>query len=249
MSNKSGKKNKLMDRLLTIVLILCGVVILGMVIMIPKQKHDEEVAANATPTPTVAPTATPFVDPEYIATYQCMISEGSGEGTEGASNFVLELDYLNKTFKRLLNSDDKTSDVAKGTFSLKDGYIETVSSKGATNKLVRDGKYLVTENALYEGDVPEGKTFDLTATTKNEDAEVHMKFKKNGIFSVHVVSYESQADGSDTKTDDTGKYYRKGNFIYRTKKDGTELMPIYIYQGRLCTNYYKAKDKGSKVTE
>ena len=64
-------------------------------------------------------------------------------------------------------------------------------------------------------------------------------FKKDGTFTQNIVRYSAGLDGSDTEDAMSGTYEKKGKFIKRKKDDGTESMPLYIYNGQLCTSYYK----------
>ena len=57
------------------------------------------------------------------------------------------------------------------------------------------------------------------------------------------MRYKANLDGSDTDNAAAGTYKRKDRFIYRTKDDGSKMMPLYIYKDRMCTSYYKLEKK------
>ena len=136
------------------------------------------------------------------------------------------------------------SEIDHGTYERTQEAIETVDKNNTKNKLYFMDSYLISENALFEGEVPKGKKFKMTFTNEAEgESKVVLKFKKDGTYTQNVVRYAASLDGSDTQNASEGTYERKGDWIYRKKDDGTEMMPLMIYKGQLCTSYYKLESK------
>ncbi|MBO5488466.1 MAG: hypothetical protein J5972_01015 [Eubacterium sp.] len=242
-----SKKNTVMDRLMTIVLVAFAVVILvviGSIAYETKQEQNESEKKNTTTTAAVS--EEPAVDEKYITRYSCKISEGVDEESTGSS-FYLELYENNGTYKIFLNADSQKSNLNSGTFLRKEGYIELTDKEGEVSKLYEENEYLITDIAIYEGKVPNTKTFNKTYVSEaTGENKVEMKFKKNGKFSQQIIRYGASLDGTDTSDEAEGTYKRNGNFIERTKSDGTKMMPLYLYHDQICTSYYKLEKKGMK---
>lgn len=246
--SKRKKKRSIMDIATTIILIVCVIGFVGMVVSIVytknKDKNDSTQTAQATATGSAA-TEEPKVDEKYITRYGCVISEGT-QSDESGSAFYLELNEKDKTYKRLLNAGKESSELSRGTFTRTKEGIETVDKDNNKDLFYFEGDYLISRQALYQGKVPDQTTFNKTFVNEVEgDNKVKIQFKKNGKFAQSIVRYKANLDGSDTDNAAAGTYKRKGKFIYRTKDDGSKMMPLYIYKDRMCTSYYKLEKKAT----
>lgn len=248
--SKRKKKRSIMDIATTIILIVCAIGFVGMVVSIVytknKDKNDSTQTAQATATATgSAATEEPKVDEKYITRYGCVISDGT-QSDESGSAFYLELNEKDKTYKRLLNAGKESSELSRGTFTRTKEGIETVDKDNNKDLFYFEGDYLISRQALYQGKVPDQTTFNKTFVNEVEgDNKVKIQFKKNGKFVQSIVRYKANLDGSDTDNAAAGTYKRKGKFIYRTKDDGSKMMPLYIYKDRMCTSYYKLEKKAT----
>lgn len=249
----SRKKGKWMDRGMGILLILFVVGIVFVVVSIVsdtmRKKNAEENTASSS---AIAATGSPEtkeeekeVDEKYITRYSCVISAGN-ESEDSGSIFYLELNEKDQTYKEYLKAGSTKSELNHGTFTRTDESIETVNSEKAANTLYMDGEYLISKNALYDGEVPDKKTFKKTFVTEVEgESKIELKFNKNGSFIQNVVRDSAGLDGSDTSDTAEGTYVRKGKFIKRTNDNGEKMMSLYVYKGKLCSKYYKLEKKSS----
>lgn len=242
--SKNRKNGKLLDMGMTIVLLafVIGVVVMVIAIVATNRKNEEnELAASATATPEVTsePTAAPMKNEAGITRYSSVIAEKSKDENSGSA-FYLEFNEKEGTYEELLNAGSSSSVLNHGTFEKQKDGIKTVNKDKKENMLYYDGKYLISANSLYEGTVPEAKTFDKTYVNEvDKESKVEIVFKKDGTFTQNIVRYSAGLDGSDTEDAMSGTYEKKGKFIKRKKDDGTESMPLYVYKGQLCTSYYK----------
>ena len=85
---------------------------------------------------------------------------------------------------------------------------------------------------LYEGEIPDGDTFDATCTFKNSNNVVYsITFKADGTY--------VQDDNGDVSE---GTYTRDGDWIKRESSSGTSVGIDYlIYSGRITNSYYIKK--------
>ncbi len=249
--SKNRKKGKLLDLGMTIVLIAFAVGIVVMIVAIIRTnvvKKAEEEAASATEAPAVTaePTSTPVKNEEDITRYNCIIAE-KGEDENSGSAFCLEFNERTGTYEELLNAGSSSSVLSHGTFEKLEKGIKTVNKDKKENMLYYDGKYLVSGNGLYDGKVPNQKVFDKTFTNVVDgESKVEIVFKKDGTFTQNIVRYSAGLDGSDTEDAMSGTYEKDGKLIKRKKDDGTEAMPLYVYQKQLCTKYYKLEKEAEQ---
>ncbi len=101
--------------------------------------------------------------------------------------------------------------------------------------LVRDNKYLIPKNFIYEGTIPDGDTFDAECVLKDSSGtEYTVRFKKDGSFTYTAKGSSEDDDGSGT----TGTYEREGDFLHRSNTDGVPMADYYIYDGKLAGFVY-----------
>lgn len=241
--NRRTKHGKWVDKGTTVVLtgFAVGIVLLAFFMItgsLSSTKKNETADISAeTVSPAAVETEEP-VDEADITRYTCVISE-EGTDTDG-SEFSLELNKKNGTYKEYLNAGTSSSELDSGTFTKEKKHIRTTDKKGNENLLLYDGRYLISNNALYTGKVPKARTFNKTFTHEVEGvSKIEIKFKKNGTFTQRILRYSGESD-SDGKSDTiTGTYEHHGKFIKRNRESGEKLMPLYVYEDRLCASYYK----------
>lgn len=243
----SGKKGKLLDRIMTVVLILFAVGVIATIAAVVIQKMPKKTVEKKTETASgSAAEEEEEVDEKYITRYSCVISEGN-ESEDSGSIFYLELNEKDGTYKEYLKAGSEKSEINSGTFTRTEDAIETVNKDKKKNTLYYEGKYLISKNAIYDGEVPETKTFKRTFVSEvSDESKVEIKFKKDGTFTQNIVRYSANLDGSDTTNAAEGTYKRKGNFIERKKSDGEKMLSLYVYKNQLCTSYYKLESEATE---
>ena len=185
------------------------------------------------------------MDEKYITRYTQVISNDTKDN-KGGSIFYLELNENDGSYKHFLKAGDEKNELNHGTFKKIENGIETTNKDGIINTYKNHNGYLISEKSFYDKKIPNKKTFDLTLLNETKDvSKITIKFKKNGKFSQNITRYSAGLDGKDTANVAKGTYYRKKNFIYRKRDDNTDLMPLLIYDNKLCTSYYKLEKKGS----
>ena len=241
MSNNSHKKKtSIMDKGITIVLVAFAIGVVAVIALTiagaqsngKKSKSSEAEATATGPAVTEEPENEADLD-----RYRCVLAE-KGTDTE-ASEFSLTLNRKKGTYKQYLNAGTESSVLDNGTYVKKKDGIEIINKKGTKSKLLYDGSYLVSENAIFDGKVPKAAKFTKTFTHKTSGvSNVRIQFKKNGKFTQEIVR-NSSSSSKGQKNKLSGTYVHKGKFIERKKEDGTKLMPLYIYKNKICTSYYE----------
>ncbi|MCI5937903.1 MAG: hypothetical protein MRZ36_07915 [Eubacterium sp.] len=246
MNHKKHKKRSLFDIASTVVLVAFAVGLVATIGIVIKDKVDvqkaerqAEIEANATAVPA---TPTPYIAPEDRMEYSLVIAEATEKKGTGSS-FHYIFNKKDGTFQMLLNAGDSSSELNHGTFTETDTAIEIVKKDDSKDTLIKQGDYLISENSLYDGKVPDKKTFTKTFKSKSSEESISViEFKKDGTFAQNITRYSAGLDGGDQNDASSGTYYRKGNQIIRKKDSGEDMMPLYIYKDQLCANYYKKVD-------
>jgi hypothetical protein len=233
--------------LVVLLAFIAGVVILAFFMInnsISSKKTDTADNSTAeTASPAAVETEEP-VDEADLTRYTCVISE-EGEDTEG-SEFSLEFNEKNGTYKEYLNAGTSSSVLENGTFTRKKKHIRTVDKKGNENLLLYEGKYLISNNALYDGKVPKAKTFNKTFTHMVENvSKIKITFKKDGTFKQEIIRYSGDSDSDGQSDTIEGTYEHDGKFIKRNRESGEKLMSLYVYEDTLCASYYKREKSRS----
>mgnify|MGYP000924127619 CR=1 FL=1 len=147
-------------------------------------------------------------------------------------NFEITFNEKNNTYKENISVGDKAVELASGTFVMDGNKLTLTSDGGDVQNLVKQGKYLIAKDYLYEGEIPDGDTFDATCTFKNSNNVVYfITFKADGTY--------VQDDNGDVSE---GTYTRDGDWIKRESSSGTSVGIDYlIYSGRITNSYYIKK--------
>ena len=146
--------------------------------------------------------------------------------------FEITFNEKNNTYKENISVGDKAVELASGTFVMDGNKLTLTSDGGDVQNLVKQGKYLIAKDYLYEGEIPDGDTFDATCTFKNSNNVVYfITFKADGTY--------VQDDNGDVSE---GTYTRDGDWIKRESSSGTSVGIDYlIYSGRITNSYYIKK--------
>lgn len=176
----------------------------------------------------VAVIAVKTKDSGSLGTYSCEIMSGDNSSTV----FEITFNEKNNTYKENISVGDKAVELASGTFVMDGNKLTLTSDGGDVQNLVKQGKYLIAKDYLYEGEIPDGDTFDATCTFKNSNNVVYsITFKADGTY--------VQDDNGDVSE---GTYTRDGDWIKRESSSGTSVGIDYlIYSGRITNSYYIKK--------
>lgn len=236
---KHGKNRKWVEKGTLAVLIVFAAGVAALVFfMVRSLAPGKEKEPGATKAPEAAATTEPPANEEDLTRYTCKISDKKDDG-EG-SEFCMEFNEKLFTYRELINTGDTSSEIDRGTFQKEKDGIRMEGRRGNKNFLLYEQDYLVSQNALFEENVPKQETFQKTFThVVDGESRIVIEFKKNGTFSQKVTRYSAGLDGKDTSESEKGTYRHKGRFIERTGEDGLKLMPYFIYKDKLCTSYYK----------
>lgn len=128
----------------------------------------------------------------------------------------------------------------QGVYTLNGNEIITTASDEDGNELasiryILDDRYLLIEDGMYSGDIPEGETFDASAEkTDSSGMLIRYTFQKDGTYTcLEVPAGKSEKEGTVME----GTYKKNGNLIERTLS-GNEMIPFYVYAGHLFPSYY-----------
>ncbi len=150
------------------------------------------------------------------------------------------------TFENRIGDDP----AAQGTFSVNGNEIITVAKDGDGNELavikyLLDDGYLLIEDGIYGGAIPDGDTFEAVAEkTDSTGTVIRYTFREDGTYTcLEIPDGTEEKDGTSME----GTYSRDGNMINRTLS-GNDMIPFYVYDGRLFVSYYIETDADSEVT-
>lgn len=165
---------------------------------------------------------------ELKTTYEMEIKSGDSDSTVFQYVFDDQGDY-----SQLIGVGDKQYPLDGGTYTKKGNEVTCVSSgtKQRTETFRLDGDYLISENYIYDGNVPDTDTFDAECTHSSSDSDSKIIFSKDGSF-----EYTSSSSGTTT-----GTYERNGDFIRLNAADGSSLIDFLICDGQISNAYYVAK--------
>lgn len=238
MSGDNRKKLKPADIVMDC--IIGGVVIVLLIVLGTTffTREDNSDGSQADSNVTEAPAAPQAAGEEGELRYTCVIAEGSSNDT--IFNVTFHPDR--KTYEESIQVSDNTSELDKGSYEEKDGKMITTSSQGKKSlTYVKDGEYLIVENEMYEGTIPEKDTFDAVCTYEVEkECKKTITFKKDGTYEQELISYAKEGSSEeDSKQTTTGTYQRKGKFIERTSDSKESLLDFYIYDNKISNAYYR----------
>lgn len=163
---------------------------------------------------------------EVDGTYQMEVA------TENADSTILSYQFDKEagTFSETVAVGDKSYELAAGTYQLDEeaNLIHTVTEKGASQDFVIDGEYLIADGYFYEGEIPEGESFDATLKYTGEGGTTSVVvFNKDGTYTF-TGSMKS-----------VGTYKRRDSLIEMDSTDGSTLVNFLIYQGQISNSYLK----------
>lgn len=174
--------------------------------------------------------------PEIAAAYCCDL------GIYGEDNTQLWVyfDVDEKTFVNRIGDDP----VAQGSYTTNGNEIITSVEDEDGNEIsviryLLDGEYLLIEDGIYNGEIPDGDTFEAVAEkTDSLGNLIRYTFRGDGTYTCLEVPKDTEEKDGTTME---GTYTRDGNVIQRTLSDN-EMIPFYVYEGHLFPSYYVETD-------
>lgn len=134
--------------------------------------------------------------------------------------------------------------VAQGTFSVDGNEIVTTVKDDDGNELaviryLLDGEYLLIEDGVYNGKIPDGNTFEaVVEKTDSTGMVIRYTFREDGTYTcLEIPEGAKEEDGTVLE----GTYSRDGSVVSRTLS-GNEMIPFYVYEGHLFVSYYVEAD-------
>jgi hypothetical protein len=158
-------------------------------------------------------------------TYRMEVASGDEDSSVWAYNFSKD----DMTFSETVTIGENVYELASGSYDInaEDDLVQTVDQKDEKQDFVIYGEYLLVDGYFYEGEIPDGTTFDMTCVHSVDDETVSkIEFKSDGSYT-YTGSVKS-----------TGTYQREGDVIELTATEGTSLVNFIIYKGKITNSYY-----------
>lgn len=158
--------------------------------------------------------------------YQMEVDSGDSDSTV----FAYAFSKKDMSFKESITIGEADYELASGSYEIdqQNDLVHTTTDKDVKQDFVIYGKYLIADGFFYDGEIPDGKTFDVTCEYTGEAGNTSkITFRKDGTFSF-AGSNKSE-----------GTYERDGSLILITTNDGSSLVDYIIYKGRICNSYFK----------
>lgn len=180
-----------------------------------------------------------FLVPHYgniTGTYTCSVMPSSAE-------MSLIFQPEDGTYIQTVSGSAGSS----GTYTVHGDTLITKSEGSSRQKyaIEADSQVLIPLEYLYDGEIPDGSTFEAAATRTGTDNTVTtLEFFSDGTYTSTMVQ-DSQDASAETTTVSHGTYTRDGDVISRVlvADDGTEsaVPNLFVYNGQLC-NYCFRRD-------
>lgn len=183
-------------------------------------------------------TTKPVEKEDGVIKYQCVIPGGSNNTTIFGISFY-EKDH---TYREYLQAGDQESPLDEGSYKEENGkFIATSKEDQSRITYLKDGDYILVEDGMYQGTLPDGDRFEGTFVyeVKNEFKNT-LTFKKDGTYQETVTSYAAKdSSEKDTTKTTTGTYKRNEDTIERVSDNGEPLLDFRIYENQISTAYYE----------
>lgn len=164
---------------------------------------------------------------ELKSTYLMEIQSGDSDST------IFRYIFEDGNYTEMIGVGDKEYQLDSGSYTVKDDEVVCVSAgeNPRTESFVISGEYLLAKDYIYEGVVPEGKTFSTECTFASDTSNSSVVFSEDGTF-----VYTSSSSGIVS-----GTYERKGDFISLNASNGASLIDFIVWNNRITNAYYIAE--------
>lgn len=173
---------------------------------------------------------------EIAAAYCCDL----GIYGEDNSQLWVYFDVNENTFVNQIGDEP----VAQGSYTTNGNEIITSVEDEDGNEVsviryLLDGEYLLIEDGVYNGEIPDGDTFEaVVEKTDSLGNIIRYTFREDGTYTCLEIPEDTEEKDGTTME---GTYTRDGNVIQRTLS-GNEMIPFYVYEGYLFPSYYVETD-------
>ena len=153
---------------------------------------------------------------------------------EGADSTIMkmEFDADKKTYTQSIESSGLSGETGKGTFEV-DEEKNSITCKGEDGKetvfKIKDDM-IYPVDFVYQGEVPDSKTFNATFTYADGSAGV--MFKEDGTY---IMLQNGEPVQSDKMM---GTYEKSGNTIKRNTTTGAFVLDWIVVDGGIVNSYY-----------
>ena len=167
------------------------------------------------------------ISSELKSTYLMEIQSGDSDST------IFRYIFEDGNYTEMIGVGDKEYQLDSGSYTVKDDEVVCVSAgeNSRTESFVIAGEYLLAKDYIYEGVIPEGKTFSAKCTFASDTSDSSVDFSEDGTF-----VYTSSSSGIVS-----GTYERKGDFISLNASNGASLIDFIVWNNRITNAYYIAE--------
>lgn len=169
-------------------------------------------------------------DYDVDGVYQMEVATKDSDNTVWAYHFWKE----NGTFSETVTIGDESYELLNGTYEIDEdnGLVHTKADSGNVQDFIIAGEYLLADGFFYEGEIPEGETFDaVCAYTGDAGTTSTVDFSKDGRYTF---------EGSIRSA---GTYKREENMITMENKNGSSVVNFVIYNGKISNSYFVKNEK------
>lgn len=144
------------------------------------------------------------------------------------------------TYMQQVEAGGETVTVDSGTFAAEEaGAVQTFSETDDANSLryVSEGDYIIAENRLYEGVIPDGQTFDAQCFYPGDEV-----FSSSSITFFEDGTYTEESKDAEGR-EGAGTYKRDQDLIHCTGNDGNTAFDLYVFGEQAAGSFYKKAEK------
>ncbi|MCR5202213.1 MAG: hypothetical protein K6D02_03870 [Lachnospiraceae bacterium] len=233
--------------IITYIILLAVAIMLVWLISIPlgkgigkvyKKAKNSKKTESASPSAdvTASPTASEQAELKNLEIYDIVVAEGSTDKT----SMTLVFNKKQKMYRQVYSNNGQSEIIDQGTYTKKNGVYKTSSqvNKGNTETFYKKDKYLIVKSQMYDGKVPEGKTFDAKFTyDKNQGYITRLETDEDGTFK--MTTSTSMVASKDAQSNSvTGVYEKKGDFLMFETDDSSPMVNFIIHDGKVTNAYY-----------
>lgn len=172
--------------------------------------------------------------PSKMSVNGSYISTSEFASSEGKSSTTLKFNALKGTFQQI---SDSGNIIQEGKYEVYDNIIKLSGAQKTSNSLDYETMY-VDGDVIYYGfavskeEIPDGDTFDATATFDLGVATISFEFKSDGTYEDVITQTKSQVSSS------YGTYTREGDYVCLTSFDEALNFKFYISNNKLIYKSY-----------
>lgn len=152
-------------------------------------------------------------------------------GNESAATILgVEFHKEDASYKETITLGQESYVLFEGSYEVDEASDMVICTplEGDVQSFIIAGNYLIAEGFFYDGEIPDGASFDAECTLENSAGGITtITFRKDGTY---------KESGGTSKAE--GTYTRDGDFIRRSAKDGSSQTDFIIYNGHISNAFY-----------